>query len=186
MFNCVCHSHLPPPCLSKAEFLTQSTPSLFMVQLWSHRRSRSLSLMLSVNEVACIVPGAMKGRRGLRTELEGFSSSSAATLAFLPPCNRKPRSHAQFQLRLRFLGQRRKGGGVHRKTLSGSGLSFYCNLCKCCTLLYTPDIWLLCSGNMTAVIIAVLINCQPSTVLFLHTVSVIQYKIKKQCVDKTY
>lgn len=112
MLDCVCHSHLPPPCLSKAELLTQCTEPLFMDPLWSLCRSRSLGLMLSVNEVAHIVPGAKKGRHGPRTALEGSSSSSpAAALAFLPPCNRKPASHAYFQLCLRFLGQRRKGEG---------------------------------------------------------------------------
>lgn len=39
---------------------------------------------------------------------------------------------------------------------------FYSNLCKCCALLFTPDLWLLCSGNVTAVI-----NCQTSTILVL-------------------
>lgn len=53
--------------------------------------------------------GATKRRLALHIELEG-SSSSAAALSFLLPCNRKLRSHAHFQLRLRFLGQRRKGG----------------------------------------------------------------------------
>lgn len=135
--------------------------------------------MLSVNEAACIVPGVRERRPGLHNELQG-SSSSAGALAFLPPCNRKVRSHAHFQLRLRFLGQRKKGGGVHRKTLSGSGSSFYCNLCKCCALIFTPDIQLLCSGcNMTDIS-----NCQPSTSLFLHTVfsKIMQCKMKKQCV----
>lgn len=72
MFNYVYHSHLPPPCLSKAELLTQSSPFLFMVPLWSHCRSRSLILMLSVNEAACIVHGVMKRRHDLHTVLEGF------------------------------------------------------------------------------------------------------------------
>lgn len=79
-----------------------------------------------------------------------------------------------------------KGGWVHRKTLSGSGLSFNCNLCKCCALLFTADIWLLCSGNMTAVI-----YCQTSTILVLDTIlnktdyishKIIQCKMKKPCV----
>lgn len=62
--------------------------------------------MLSVNEAACIVPGAMKRRHGLQTELLEGSSSSAAALAFLPPCNRKRRSHARVQLP----GSEEKGG----------------------------------------------------------------------------
>lgn len=40
---------------------------------------------------------------------------------------------------------------------------FYSNLCKRCALLFTPDLWLLCSGNVTAVI-----NCQTSTILVLE------------------
>lgn len=80
-----CYSRLPSPCFSEAEPLTQSSLFLFTVPLWSHCRSRSVSLMLSVNEVACIVPGATKGRHALHTELQ--RSSSAAVLASLPPCN---------------------------------------------------------------------------------------------------
>ncbi len=87
-----------PPCLSRAEPSTQSSSFLFMVPLWSPCRSRSLSLMLSVNEAARIVPGVIKRRHGVHAELEGSSSSAATVLAFLPPCNRKLRSHAQFRL----------------------------------------------------------------------------------------
>ena len=86
----VSFSFAPPPCLSTYE-LTQSSPLLFMVPLWSHCRSRSLSLMLSVNEVVCNVPGSRgESDIGLHTELEGSSSSSSspsfsssATLTFL-------------------------------------------------------------------------------------------------------
>lgn len=80
MFNCVYDSRLPPPCLSKAELPTQSSPFPFMVPLWSHCRSRSLSLMLSVNEVACIVPAAMMRRHGLYAS--SSSTAAAAALAF--------------------------------------------------------------------------------------------------------
>lgn len=141
MLNCVCRSHLPPPCLSKAD-TKLPIPFFSRPHFEAIEEVGQFSLMLSVNEAACIVPGVMKRRRGLHAEPEDSSSSSAAAaaLAFLPPCDSKHRSHAHFQLRLRFLGQRRKGGGVHRKTLSGSGLSFYCNLCKCSALLFTPDV----------------------------------------------
>lgn len=155
MFKCVCHSHWPPPCLSKAELPTQSTLSLFMVPLWSHCRSRSLSLMLSVNEVACIVPGAMKRRHG-----PALSWRALLLLLLLQPrspfyrpVTENPGPTLIFSSACASWVRGERGGGVHRKTLSGSGLSFYCNLCKCCALLFTPDIWLLCSGsNMTVVI----------------------------------
>ena len=82
---------------------------LFTVSLWSHCRSRSLSLMLSVNEAACIVPADMKRRHDLHTMR--FSSSAAAiTLLFLFFQNQKLRSYAHFHL-MHFLGQRRRWGG---------------------------------------------------------------------------
>lgn len=140
--------------------LVNGTSFFFTVPLWRHCRSRSLILMLSVNEEAVIVRGVMKRRPDLRLARGLFSSSAAALTSFY-----RPETESSGRTCLRFLGQRRRGGAagrVHRKTQSGSGLSFYSNLCKCCALLFTPDLWLLCSGNMTAVI-----NCQTSTILVL-------------------
>lgn len=56
----------------------------------------------------------------------------------------------------------RRGGWVHRKMLSGSGLFANCNLCKRGALLITADLPELCSGYMTA-----LINWQPSAISVL-------------------
>ena len=112
---------------------TQSSPVPVTVPLWSHCRSRSLSLMLSVNEGACIVPGAMKRGTWCPHWAAGlFFSGLAFFIFFTKPCN---------PVRSGSLGQRREGRGwaVHRKTQSGSGLCFYCNLCKYYALLFSSS-----------------------------------------------
>lgn len=80
--------------------------------------------MLGVNEAACLCqkgPGPSNGALQCSVSL---SLASAGLFFFLPPCNRQLRSHTYTS------GVRgeRGGGGVHRKTVSGSGLSFHCNL----------------------------------------------------------
>ena len=106
MFNCVYHSHLPPPCLSKLR--TQSSPFLFIAPLWSQCRSRSLSLMLSVNEAA--LHCATKRRHGLQTAPEAlffFCFFCSRALPFYRPVTENSRPTLAFD----FLGQRRKEGG---------------------------------------------------------------------------
>lgn len=165
MLNCVCHSHLPPRCLAKAELPTQSSSFLSMVQLWSPCGSRSLSLMLSVNEAACIVPGVMRRHHDLHAELEG-SSSSAAVLACLAPCNRELRSHAHFQRRFASW-VREEGEGCTGRHCQEVACPFTV-ISASVELTHLHQIsWLLRSdGNVAAAM-----NCQPSTILFLHSVS---------------
>lgn len=91
-----------------------------------------------------------------------FSSSAAASF-------HRPETENSGRTRLHFLGQRSEvvwgegGDGCTGRHSQEVACPFYSNLCKCCALLFTPDLWLLCSGNVTAVI-----NCQTSTILVLE------------------
>lgn len=140
--------------------------------------------MLSVNEEAVIVRGVTKRRPDLHAELEAsFPLLQLHSHLFTALKQKAQVAHAYASW---VRGEGGAAGRVHRKTQSGSGLSFYSNLCKCCALLFTPDLWLLCSGNMAAVI-----NCQTSTILVLASLpnktdyichKIIWYTKKKQCV----
>lgn len=106
--------------------------------------------MFSVNEVGCIVPGAMKRRHGLQASSSSSSAAAvvAAVLTFLP----QKTVTENFVRRLIFIfnsvctswvrREERGRGVVHRKTVSGSGSYFYCNLSKCYALFstYLPQI----------------------------------------------
>lgn len=137
------YSHFSLLCLPPVEPMTQSFPVLFKVPLWSRCRNRSVGLMLSDREVSCIVPG-VKERQHVFTPHR--CSALLLQSVFIPP--RQIRSHANVQPCS--CGVRKEvGGGLHRKTRQGCGLSLPRNLC-CAAVLFHSHIY---TSSLTSAIV---------------------------------